>query len=259
MKMDMHCHVKEGSIDSGVGVEEYIKSLMDQDYQGMLISDHDTYNGYRYWEKNLKGKSYQDFVVLKGIEYDSLDGGHILCILPEGVDLKLPELRGLHVADLIDFIHRHGGVLGPAHPYGPRFMSFMHTKAYRKTPELLEKFDFIETFNSAEDDESNQAAKELAVTLDKPGLGGSDSHRPDSVGYAYTELPKPVSTESDLIALIHENAKPTTGGRHYPHTTKDKLGKWNDVLVYGYWPYNEACALLDKGRRRKTAKRENMM
>ncbi len=259
MKMDMHCHVKEGSIDSGVSVEDYIAKLISLGYDGMLITDHDTYNGYRYWGKNIKGEKYEDFVVLKGIEYDTLDGGHILCIMPEGVDLKLLEVRGLHVADLIDFVHRHGGVLGPAHPYGPRFMSFVHTKAYRKTPELLEQFDFIETFNSAEDEESNREAKELAVQLNKPGLGGTDSHRLDSIGYAYTEVPHPVSSESDLIALIHENAAFETGGRHYPHTTKDKLGELNNILVYGYWPYNEALALLYKGERRKLAKIENMM
>ncbi len=259
MKMDLHCHVKEGSVDSGVTVEEYIAKLETLGYEGMLITDHDTYDGYRYWGKNLKGNKYQNFVVLKGIEYDTVDGGHILCIMPEGVDLKLLELRGLHVADLIDFVHRHGGVLGPAHPYGPRFMSFMHTRAFKKTPELLDQFDFIETYNAAEDEESNVEAKELAEQLDKPGTGGTDSHRLDSVGYAYTELPKPVATESDLISLIHENVKFETGGRHYPHTTKDKLGKWNNVLVYGYWPYNEACTWLRKGQRRKQSKKENML
>lgn len=34
MKIDMHCHVKEGSIDSKVGVEEYItilKSMVSRD------------------------------------------------------------------------------------------------------------------------------------------------------------------------------------------------------------------------------------
>ena len=29
MKLDMHCHVKEGSIDSKVGLEEYIDKLID--------------------------------------------------------------------------------------------------------------------------------------------------------------------------------------------------------------------------------------
>ena len=71
MKIDMHCHVKEGSIDSKVGVEEYITILKKHGFQGMVITDHDTYNGYRYWKENIKGKKHTDFVVLKGIEYDT--------------------------------------------------------------------------------------------------------------------------------------------------------------------------------------------
>ena len=34
MKLDMHCHVKEGSIDSKVGLEEYIEKLISQGYDG---------------------------------------------------------------------------------------------------------------------------------------------------------------------------------------------------------------------------------
>lgn len=46
MKIDMHCHVKEGSIDSRVGIEEYITILKEHGFQGMVITDHDTYNGW---------------------------------------------------------------------------------------------------------------------------------------------------------------------------------------------------------------------
>ena len=55
MKIDMHCHVKEGSIDSKVGLDEYITILKQHGFQGMVITDHDTYNGYRYWKENIKG------------------------------------------------------------------------------------------------------------------------------------------------------------------------------------------------------------
>ena len=112
MKIDMHCHVKEGSIDSRVGIEEYITILKEHGFQGMVITDHDTYNGYRYWKKNLKGKKHTDFVVLKGIEYDTRDAGHILVIMPEGVKMRLLEMRGMPLALLIDLVHRNGGVLG---------------------------------------------------------------------------------------------------------------------------------------------------
>ena len=50
LKLDMHCHTHEGSVDSKIGVEEYIRILIEKGYDGMLITDHDTYNGYRYWK-----------------------------------------------------------------------------------------------------------------------------------------------------------------------------------------------------------------
>ena len=46
MKLDMHCHVKEGSLDSKVSLEEYISCLKSQGFDGMLVTDHDTYKGY---------------------------------------------------------------------------------------------------------------------------------------------------------------------------------------------------------------------
>ncbi len=66
MKLDMHCHVKEGSIDSKVSLDEYITKLKENGFDGMLITDHDTYKGYRHWKYNMKGKAHEDFVGSKG-------------------------------------------------------------------------------------------------------------------------------------------------------------------------------------------------
>ena len=110
MKIDMHCHVREGSIDSKVPIEEFIKKLQSKGIGGMLVTDHDTYNGYRHWKNTIKGRKYKDFVVLKGIEYDTLDAGHILIIMPQGVKMRLLELRGLPLSLLIDFVHHNGDV-----------------------------------------------------------------------------------------------------------------------------------------------------
>ena len=90
MKLDMHCHTTEGSTDSKVGIEEYINRLKSLGYDGMLVTDHDSYGGYRYYEDNLK-KKIRDFVVLKGIEYDTLEAGHFIVVLPTGVELKILE------------------------------------------------------------------------------------------------------------------------------------------------------------------------
>ena len=99
----MHCHTKEGSLDGKITLYETILSLREKGYQGMLITDHNSYKAYRHYEKNIKGryKELEDFTVLKGIEYDTIDAGHIIVIMPTGVKLPLLELRGLPV-NLLD-------------------------------------------------------------------------------------------------------------------------------------------------------------
>ena len=48
--------------------------------------------------------AFKDFVVLKGIEYDTIDAGHILVIMPENVKLLILECRGLPVKMLQDIV-----------------------------------------------------------------------------------------------------------------------------------------------------------
>ena len=47
MKFDMHCHTKEGSLDGKVPIAEFAARLQEMGFDGMLVSDHDSYNGYR--------------------------------------------------------------------------------------------------------------------------------------------------------------------------------------------------------------------
>lgn len=256
MKIDMHCHVKEGSIDSRISLEEYIQILQSRGFGGMVISDHDTYNGYRHWKKNIKGKKYQDFKVFKGIEYDTMGAGHFLIIVPETVKLRILELRGLPINILISIVHLYGGILGPAHPCGEKYMSFRNTRAYRRDPKIVEQFDFVEAFNSCEDEESNATACRLAAKYGKPGVGGSDSHKTDCVGLAYTEIPDSVCTESDLIACIRSNEVIGCGGTLYHRTTKERIGKINTVLVYSFWFYNKFSGLIRTRKRNRKLRDE---
>lgn len=256
MKIDMHCHVKEGSVDSRVSLDEYITLLKKHGFQGMVITDHDTYQGYRHWKNQLKEK-HPDFVVLKGIEYDTRDAGHILVIMPEGVKMRLLEMRGMRASVLIDLVHRNGGVLGPAHPCGEKYMSFTNTKCYYNTPELIKRFDFIEAFNACESKESNAGALKLAEKYGKVKVGGSDSHKPDCVGKGYTILPEPVTCETELISMIHRKVSFETGGTLYTKTTKEKMGRINKLLAYSFWIYNKSGELIKRSRRNKKMYVEN--
>ncbi len=258
MKFDMHCHTKEGSLDGQVAIADYIRILKDKGFDGMVISDHNSYNGYRRWKRNIKGKKYRDFVVLKGIEYDTIDAGHILVIMPETLKLRILEMRGLPVGLLIDIVHRYGGILGPTHPCGERYLSFINTRKQRNKEAVMERFDFVESFNSCESRESNAGAARLADKYHKPGFGGSDSHREDCIGTAYTEFPVKIECESDLIRCVKYGAGITCGGVYYTGTTKQKIGVFNEVLVQSFWVYNRVTGWARKPRRKKELKKRDM-
>lgn len=250
MKLDMHCHTMEGSPDGHVPIKEYIETLKEMGFHGMLVTDHDSYNGYRYYESNLKNE-INDFVVLKGIEYDTLDAGHIIVIMPSGVDMKIFEHRGLPVRVLIHIVHEYGGILGPAHPCGEPFLSIFATGKFKLREQVIAKrFDFIEGFNCGEDYEDNIRAQEIGRKYKKPLTGGSDSHKIDNVGLAYTIINEDIHNEDELIAYIKAGKPTRCGGQKYYGTIKEHLGKWNKLLVYGFFPYNKAGAVIHRRKRR---------
>ncbi len=250
MKFDMHCHTKEGSLDGKITIRDTILMLQKKGYNGMLITDHNSHKAYRYYQKNIAGKEFTDFVVLKGIEYDTIDAGHIIIVMPSGVRLPILELRGLPLSLLIDIVHHYGGILGPAHPCGEKYLSLMNTRRGKRSRDLVAKFDFFETYNACEPPESNQAASELAMRFHKPGIGGSDSHRAESTGFGYTMIDADIKDETDLIYAILSDVGITTGGERYRFTTKQKIGKINNVLVYSFWFYNKFLALYRQHKRK---------
>ena len=83
VKFDMHCHTAEGSVDAKVGIDDYIKILKSKGFNGMVVTDHDSYDGYDAYLSY--GKKYDDFVVLRGIEYDSLEFGHFIVARANGI------------------------------------------------------------------------------------------------------------------------------------------------------------------------------
>lgn len=252
MKFDMHCHTKEGSLDGKIPIEEYAAALRRKGYDGMMVSDHDSYKGYRAWKKAHPDAREDDFLVLKGVEYDTIDAGHILVIMPENVKLKILELRGLPVQFLIEIVHKNGGILGPAHPCGEKYLSITNTRKHRNQLAVMDKFDFLEGFNACESPESNARAMEIAAGYRKPVFGGSDAHREECIGLGYTEFSGRIACESDLIDLVREKGAEACrcGGEYYAGTTKEKIGRVNIVLLDFFWLYNHLCSWF-RSRRRK--------
>lgn len=255
-KFDMHCHISEGSVDSHLSLTENIEILKSKGYSGLLITDHDTYKGWRYYEEELRGRADDGFVVLRGIEYDTRDGGHIIVVMPTEYSIpKLFEIKGMKLSELTELVHRHGGILGPAHPYGEAFMSFMHSKAGRHNVFIADQFDFIETFNACEYARCNNAAGIFARELDKPVFGGSDSHRKGAAGMGWTLIDADIRTEDDLIHAVLNNKRAfKAGGDYYHYTTKERIGKPYVIMSYGFGAYLKAASLVRSPSRKSAFK-----
>lgn len=239
MRFDMHCHTKEGSIDSKVSVRQYADKFMELGYDGFMISDHNSYRGCIAWDSISHHPKYKNLTVIRGIEYDTKDAGHVLVIMPDGVYLKMLKLRGMRASKLISAVHSFGGIVGLAHPYGVASSSAMGFTLMDMN--LIGKFDFIEAFNTCEFADSNAKAALLAKKYELPCFAGSDSHVPDYIGMAETIIDCNIKCNNDLIKAVQSGCVFQAKGTEREITKKAKRKEhWSGVI--GYKIYNRGIA-----------------
>lgn len=251
VKFDLHCHTKEGSTDAKQSIFDHVTALKKLGYGGLLVTDHDSYKGYEEYKKQHRE---DDFVVLRGIEYDTCDYGHFIVVVPNHVPKALYELlsqRGMRLKHLVEYVHGFNGILGPAHPYGELFMSFGNTQPwnYFEKHQLLKQFDFLEGYNACESDEKNRNARRLAKHFELPLTAGTDAHSGDYLGKACTYLPDTIKTEENFIDFYKSGQYPKVWGERYGRTTKDRIGRFNLYLAVSFYIYNKVGALLHLPKR----------
>jgi predicted metal-dependent phosphoesterase TrpH len=229
----------------------------------MLVTDHNSYKGYEKWKEISNHITLsKPFVVLKGVEYDTSDGGHILVILPDHIHSRLLEKRGMKTAELVELVHRLGGILGPAHPYGNGFFAHMHTKAARvslKSKKDLDHFDFIETFNSCMPPLSNEQSRLLAIKYKKPAFAGSDAHRPDAIGSAFTIFEEDIFCNNDLIRAVKNHHRTIVSREPIPGVFHNQHWPLKQFLIWGYYFYNKIGFLQHLPLHRKHSRYINIV
>jgi len=239
MKFDLHCHTKEGSMDSKVSILKYISEYKKLGYDGFMISDHNTFKGCMAWDEIRSwpeiAEENENFTVIRGVEYDTKDAGHVLVVLPDDIYLRLLHIRGMRLRKLIYVVHSCGGVLGLAHPFGAASSSAMGFT--NMDYDLIGELDFIEVFNTCESELSNYLAKELAKKFELPGIAGTDAHREEYLGMACTEIDAEIRCNNDFIKAVMDGAAFRTSGTERAKTRSGKAKEhWTGVL--GYKAYN---------------------
>ena len=170
MKIDMHVHTKY-SLDGKGEPFEFVKMARKIGLNGIAVTDHNEIKGAL--EAREFSTDMKDFLVIIGEEV-STDSGHILAYnIREKID------KGLSPHETVERINDQGGFAVVAHP--DRFPSGMKTKV---TGDL--NFAGIEVLNGATVTHKNNAARVLAIKLNRGMVAGSDAHSPKKIGSAYT-------------------------------------------------------------------------
>jgi len=200
MKFDLHVH-SEYSKDSRSSHEDILRVALKRGLDGFAICDHDTIEGGLFCaEKALE--LGLGITVIPGVEVSS-SKGHILVL---GIKENIEPL--LSPKETICKARKLGGTVIIPHPF-------------KRSSHGIGSFegldvDAVEVFNSrCLFNGANRKAVIEAKRLGIPAVAGSDSHIPEMVGQAYTEIDISENTLEAVLRAIREG-KVTPAGKNTP-------------------------------------------
>lgn len=193
MKIDLHCHTRY-SFDNDLAPESLIERSIRMGLDGICITEHFSVEASRPVEDISVPEG---FLVFRGVEI-STAMGHLLAYgLPDDSWNIWKEDLHLNARDVINRIHLLGGVCAPSHP-------FRGLESFGAMALEMDGLDAIETHNGCNTVEMNAQAVSCARIRNLPSIGGSDCHRIEQVGRAYTVFSNPVKSIFDLVAEIRK-------------------------------------------------------
>ncbi len=145
------------------------------------MTDHNTVNGIKAVLQ--LAAAYPDILIIPGTEVTTLQGDIVLLGCEE-----LPP-KPWSVESVLDFSKETGCVSIAAHPFREFGLGEYAIDC---------GVDAIEVLNGGSSNSANKEAQKLAWSARLPGVGGSDSHRPEELFSVYTE----VQAELDLDEIL---------------------------------------------------------
>jgi sugar phosphate isomerase/epimerase len=209
--VDMHVHTVRGAADSSLKPEQLVEVAKEIGLTGVNITEHD-----RMWDDHLlkEFREQSGLFVNRGMEV-STDMGHIIAV---GLTAYVPGIR--KAKELRAVLSDLGGFMIVAHPFR-HFFDPIHFRREGRPPfdmtpeEAAERMsifglvDDIEVANGGTHANENQFALKVARVLGKRGVGASDCHSTQGVGYYVTVFEEELRDETQMLELLH-------AGRYYP-------------------------------------------
>jgi predicted metal-dependent phosphoesterase TrpH len=190
LKLDLHVHTNRSS-DASTSPKRLAVICRDRGLDGLAITDH-----------NVLAVDFSDeLVILPGIEISTRDG-HIIGL---GLSETLP--RGLSADDTIRRISNLHGISIVPHPYDLLRSSVRpHTLTVR--PNAIEVINSSSFLHSV----TWKRARKFAEKQNYPMTAGSDSHIPETIGRAYTEVESPSKDTASVLAALRSGLVRPVGG-----------------------------------------------
>ncbi|WP_048182722.1 PHP domain-containing protein [Methanosarcina sp. MTP4] len=200
MKFDLHVHSRY-SRDSNSDLDAILTVARARGLDGLAICDHDTVDGGLACARRARELG-TGITVIPGIEVSS-SKGHILVLgIEEDIEPLLSPEETIRQARIL------GGTVIIPHP----FKSSSHGIGSFEGLDI----DAAEVFNSrCLFNGANKKALLEAERLGIPPVAGSDSHIPEMVGQAYTEIDALENTVDAVLQAIREG-KVSPAGKKSP-------------------------------------------
>jgi predicted metal-dependent phosphoesterase TrpH len=192
--VDLHTHTRHGSNCSYMEPRDLVRRAQEVGLDAVCVTEHNV-----PWEDAALA-ALTDGSPLRlfgGVEM-STEAGDVLVYGVGGSALK-----ARLIADLRRLVDSQGGAMIAAHPFRRYSVAGVptDTEEASRCP-VLEWVDAVEVFNGLATRMEVELAQEVLSRIGLPGVAGSDSHTPHTLGSCYTVFERPLATVRDLVEEV---------------------------------------------------------